>query len=108
MKTLPLGTSYTIWTGIGAVGVFILGTAVLGGSVWPTRTFAALPIISSIITMKLANPLYWHGKKWRLNARQKDTVSHRPINCPLSDDRRSTYARQPAETSLENPGVYIR
>ena len=30
MKTLPLGTAYTIWTGIGAVGAFLLGIVVLG------------------------------------------------------------------------------
>ncbi|MEG6502574.1 DMT family transporter, partial [Desulfovibrio sp. 1214_IL3152] len=30
MKSLPLGTAYTIWTGIGAVGAFVLGIAVLG------------------------------------------------------------------------------
>lgn len=30
MRTLPLGTAYTIWTGIGAVGSFLLGIFVLG------------------------------------------------------------------------------
>ncbi|WP_417240559.1 DMT family transporter [Celeribacter halophilus] len=55
MKTLPLGTAYTIWTGIGAVGAFILGVAVLGESITPTRIIAALLIISGIITMKLAS-----------------------------------------------------
>ncbi|PZX06062.1 DMT family transporter [Celeribacter halophilus] len=56
MKTLPLGTAYTIWTGIGAIGAFILGIAVLGESVTLTRIIAALLIISGIITMKLAGP----------------------------------------------------
>ncbi|WP_417244542.1 DMT family transporter [Celeribacter sp.] len=55
MKTLPLGTAYTIWTGIGAVGAFILGIAVLRESVTPTRIIAALLIICGIITMKLAS-----------------------------------------------------
>ena len=30
MRSLPLGTAYTIWTGIGAVGAFVVGIAVLG------------------------------------------------------------------------------
>ena len=30
MKTLPLGTAYTVWTGIGAVGAFLLGITALG------------------------------------------------------------------------------
>ena len=30
MKTLPLGTAYTVWTGIGAVGAFVVGVVVLG------------------------------------------------------------------------------
>ena len=29
MKTLPLGTAYTVWTGIGAIGAFVIGIAVL-------------------------------------------------------------------------------
>lgn len=31
MRTLPLGTAYTIWTGIGAVGAFLIGIVFLGG-----------------------------------------------------------------------------
>ena len=34
MKTLPLGTAYTIWTGIGAVGAFVLGILGAFGSSW--------------------------------------------------------------------------
>ena len=54
MRTLPLGTAYTIWTGIGAVGAFVVGIAVLGEAVTPARIIAALLIISGIVTMKLA------------------------------------------------------
>jgi len=54
MRTLPLGTAYTVWTGIGAVGAFVVGIAVLGEAVTPARIIAALLIISGIITMKLA------------------------------------------------------
>src|SRR5262249_55317174 len=35
MKDLPLGTAYTIWTGIGAVGAFLLGIVVLGEAATP-------------------------------------------------------------------------
>jgi len=55
MKTLPLGTAYTIWTGIGAVGAFVVGIAVLGEAITPARIIAALLILSGIIMMKLAS-----------------------------------------------------
>ncbi|WP_320141049.1 multidrug efflux SMR transporter [uncultured Cohaesibacter sp.] len=55
MKTLPLGTAYMVWTGIGAVGAFVVGIIVLGEPVTPARVIAALLIISGIITMKLAS-----------------------------------------------------
>lgn len=56
MKTLPLGTAYTIWTGIGAVGTFLLGIAMLGEAATPMRLFAALLIVSGIALMKLSSP----------------------------------------------------
>ena len=37
MKSLPLGTAYTVWTGIGAVGAFVVGIVVLGEAVTVTR-----------------------------------------------------------------------
>ncbi|NDK34780.1 DMT family transporter [Rhodovulum sulfidophilum] len=55
MKSLPLGTAYTIWTGIGAVGAFVVGITVLGEAITPARIIAALLIISGIVTMKLAS-----------------------------------------------------
>jgi len=55
MRTLPLGTAYMIWTGIGAVGAFVVGITVLGEAITPARIVAALLIISGIITMKLAS-----------------------------------------------------
>lgn len=54
MKTLPLGTAYTIWTGIGAVGAFVVGVAVLGEAITPARIIAALLIVSGIVMMRLA------------------------------------------------------
>lgn len=52
MKSLPLGTSYMVWTGIGAVGAFIVGVTVLGEAVTPMRLLAALLIVSGLVLMK--------------------------------------------------------
>jgi len=54
MRTLPLGTAYTIWTGIGAVGAFVVGIMVLGEAVSPMRVMAAVLIVSGLVMMKLA------------------------------------------------------
>lgn len=54
MKSLPLGTAYTVWTGIGAVGAFVLGVVVLNEAVTPLRFFACALIVSGIILMKLS------------------------------------------------------
>ena len=54
MRTLPLGTAYSIWTGIGAVGAFILGIVWLGESLSPMRVAAALLIVSGLVLMRLA------------------------------------------------------
>lgn len=54
MRTLPLGTAYTIWTGIGAVGAFLVGIAVLGEAVSPMRILAAVLIVSGLVLMKLS------------------------------------------------------
>jgi quaternary ammonium compound-resistance protein SugE len=55
MKSLPLGTAYTIWTGIGAVGSFVLGIALLGESATPMRLVAAALIVGGLIMMKLSS-----------------------------------------------------
>lgn len=55
MRALPLGTAYTIWTGIGAVGAFLLGIVLLGEPANALRLFAALLIVSGIILMKLSS-----------------------------------------------------
>jgi quaternary ammonium compound-resistance protein SugE len=55
MKTLALSTAYTIWTGIGAVGAFVVGVTVLGEAATPLRVLAALLIVSGIIMMKLSS-----------------------------------------------------
>jgi quaternary ammonium compound-resistance protein SugE len=53
MKALPLGTAYTIWTGIGAVGAFAIGVIVLGEAATPLRLLAAALIVAGIVMMKL-------------------------------------------------------
>ncbi|MBB2776471.1 UNVERIFIED_ORG: quaternary ammonium compound-resistance protein SugE [Comamonas terrigena] len=54
MRTLPLGTAYTIWTGIGAVGAFVVGITVLGEQVSAPRVLAAVLIVSGLVLMKLS------------------------------------------------------
>ncbi len=56
MKALPLGTSYAIWTGIGAIGAFIVGIAFLGESANLLRVASAGLILAGIIGLKLAAP----------------------------------------------------
>ena len=55
MKTLPLGTAYTIWTGIGAVGAFAVGVMVLGEAMTPMRVLAAVLIVTGLVMMKLSS-----------------------------------------------------
>lgn len=55
MKTLPLGTAYAVWTGIGAVGAFLVGLVVLGESATPLRILAAVLIVSGITLMKFSS-----------------------------------------------------
>ena len=56
MRVLPLGTAYTIWTGIGAVGAFVVGIAVLGEPAGAMRLVAAALILSGIVLMQLSTP----------------------------------------------------
>lgn len=54
MKTLPVGTAYAVWTGIGAVGASITGIFLLGESVSPVRVISLCLIIAGIIGLKLS------------------------------------------------------
>ena len=54
MRSLPLGTSYMIWTGIGAVGAFVVGILMLGEAVTAQRIVAAFLLIAGMITMRLS------------------------------------------------------
>lgn len=55
MKSLPLGTAYTIWTGIGAVGAFLAGVLILGEPAHLLRIIAAGFIVSGIVMMKFSS-----------------------------------------------------
>ncbi|WP_180085835.1 quaternary ammonium compound efflux SMR transporter SugE [Acinetobacter sp. YH12103] len=55
MRTLPLGTAYVIWTGIGAVGSFLIGILVLGEPTSAMRMLAAVLIISGLVLMKVSS-----------------------------------------------------
>ncbi len=56
MKVLPLGTAYVIWTGIGAVGAFVLGIVFLGESADALRLIAAALIVAGLLMLKFATP----------------------------------------------------
>jgi quaternary ammonium compound-resistance protein SugE len=53
MKTLPLGTAYTVWTGIGAVGAFVVGVVAFGEPLTAARVLAAVLIVAGMSIMKL-------------------------------------------------------
>lgn len=54
MKTLPTGTAYAVWTGIGAVGAAIAGIVLLGESASPARIISLTLIILGILGLKLS------------------------------------------------------
>ena len=55
MRTLPLGTAYTIWTGIGAIGSFVVGIIILNEPMTAMRMIAAVLIVSGLVLMKLSS-----------------------------------------------------
>ena len=56
LKTLPLGTAYAIWTGIGTIGTVALGIALLGESASPLRLGCIALIVVGIIGLKAVSP----------------------------------------------------
>jgi quaternary ammonium compound-resistance protein SugE len=53
LRTLPLGTAYAVWTGIGTIGTAILGIALLGEPATPVRLACIALIVAGIIGLKL-------------------------------------------------------
>lgn len=56
LKTLPLGTAYAIWTGIGSVGTAILGIYLFGESTAALRLVCIALIVAGIVGLKLVSP----------------------------------------------------
>ncbi|WP_242388328.1 quaternary ammonium compound efflux SMR transporter SugE [Kosakonia cowanii] len=54
MKTLPVGTAYAVWTGIGAVGAAIAGIVLLGESAGLARIVSLCLIVAGIIGLKIS------------------------------------------------------
>jgi quaternary ammonium compound-resistance protein SugE len=54
MKSLPVGTAYAVWVGVGAVGTAILGIVLLGESASPMRLLSLGLIVAGILGLKLA------------------------------------------------------
>lgn len=55
MKTLPVGTAYAVWTGIGAAGAAILGMVMLGEAATLPRFISLGLIVSGIISLKMVS-----------------------------------------------------
>ncbi|WP_395683672.1 quaternary ammonium compound efflux SMR transporter SugE [Dokdonella sp.] len=56
MKTLPVGSAYAVWVGVGAVGTAILGIVLLGEPANAGRLFSLALIVAGIVGLKLATP----------------------------------------------------
>ncbi|WP_145135049.1 multidrug efflux SMR transporter [Roseomonas gilardii] len=55
MRGLPLGTAYAVWTGIGAIGTFIVGILLLGESTSIWRIASGLLIVAGVIGLRLTS-----------------------------------------------------
>lgn len=56
MKSLPVGTAYAVWVGVGAVGTVILGIVLLGDPANTARIVSVALIIAGLIGLKLSSP----------------------------------------------------
>jgi len=56
LKTLPLGTAYAVWTGIGTVGTVILGILLFGEAATAVRLACVGLILAGIVGLKLVSP----------------------------------------------------
>ena len=55
LRTLPVGTGYAVWTGIGAAGTAILGMVLLGDPIAPTRILCIGLILAGVIGLRLVS-----------------------------------------------------
>jgi quaternary ammonium compound-resistance protein SugE len=56
MNSLPVGTAYSVWVGVGAVGTVILGIVLLGEPANAARLISIALIVAGIVGLKLATP----------------------------------------------------
>ena len=56
MKTLPVGTAYAVWVGVGAVGTVVLGIVLFGEPAGALRIASIVLIVAGIVGLKLATP----------------------------------------------------
>lgn len=56
MRSLPVGTAYAVWVGIGAVGTVVLGILLFGEAANPGRLVSVGLIVAGIVGLKLASP----------------------------------------------------
>jgi quaternary ammonium compound-resistance protein SugE len=54
MKTMPAGTAYAVWTGIGAAGTAVVGILLLGESASPLRVASLALIVAGVVGLRLA------------------------------------------------------
>ena len=55
LRSLPVGTGYAVWTGIGAAGTAIVGIAALGDSAAPLRVLCIALILAGVIGLRLVS-----------------------------------------------------
>jgi len=56
LRTIPVGTAYAVWTGIGAVGVATLGVVLFSESASPARLGCIALIVAGVVGLKLFSP----------------------------------------------------
>lgn len=56
IKSLPVGTAYSVWVGVGAVGTVILGIALFGEPANPARLISIALVVAGIVGLRLSSP----------------------------------------------------
>ena len=56
MRSLPVGTAYAVWVGVGAIGTVLLGILLFGDAASPARLVSVSLIIAGVVGLKLATP----------------------------------------------------
>lgn len=56
VKTLPIGTAYAVWTGMGGAGVAIVGMAFLGDPITPWRIVFLTLLVTALVGLKVTSP----------------------------------------------------